>query len=270
MTEDSHTGFLVDLGFTALEERIYTFLVGESPATGYRIAKAIGKPVANTYKAINSLVAKGAVVLDEGARRRCRAVPYQDFLALLEQRFQERKATAERNLALLPAPTQIAGTYSITTVDQVFEQARSMLDRAERSARLDLSLLPLEKLGTDLVRCTERSVDVAVKAPSLDRIQGVRLIRDPLGAAVAESDQGEWIHMVVDSDEHLFALLSPDGAMVRQASWSSSPDVSAFFGRGIEARIALCEIGNLLASGGTMKDVREAFGRKEGSDHLQL
>jgi len=46
---------LVPFGFTNLESEIYVFLLGESPATGYRIAQAIGKPAANTYKAIESL-----------------------------------------------------------------------------------------------------------------------------------------------------------------------------------------------------------------------
>jgi hypothetical protein len=40
---------LMALGFTELEARIYTFLLQESPATGYRIAQAIQKPVANTW-----------------------------------------------------------------------------------------------------------------------------------------------------------------------------------------------------------------------------
>ena len=38
---------LVDLGFTVMEAHIYVFLLSESPATGYRISRAIGKPVAN-------------------------------------------------------------------------------------------------------------------------------------------------------------------------------------------------------------------------------
>ena len=49
---------LRELGFTELESRIYIFLLEESPATGYRIAQAIEKPVANTYKAIELLYYK--------------------------------------------------------------------------------------------------------------------------------------------------------------------------------------------------------------------
>lgn len=51
----------MDLGFTGLEADVYTALLAESPTTGYRVAQALGKAVANTYKAIASLEAKRAV-----------------------------------------------------------------------------------------------------------------------------------------------------------------------------------------------------------------
>ena len=56
---------LVNMGFTALEAEIYTFIVGEPGVTGYRVAQAIGKPAANTYKSLESLGRKGALVFTE-------------------------------------------------------------------------------------------------------------------------------------------------------------------------------------------------------------
>jgi sugar-specific transcriptional regulator TrmB len=50
---------LMEFSFSGLEAEIYTFLLRDSPATGYRVAQALGKPVANTYKAIESLQNKG-------------------------------------------------------------------------------------------------------------------------------------------------------------------------------------------------------------------
>ena len=46
------------LGFTELEESVYTYLAQKSSAIGYRVAQPIRKPVANTYKAIESLEEK--------------------------------------------------------------------------------------------------------------------------------------------------------------------------------------------------------------------
>jgi hypothetical protein len=63
---------LSTLGFTELEAAVYTFLVESSPATAYRVAQGIGRPVANTYKAVESLQQKGAVLVDETGTRLCR------------------------------------------------------------------------------------------------------------------------------------------------------------------------------------------------------
>jgi sugar-specific transcriptional regulator TrmB len=74
---------LVSLGFTPLEAEVYVCLVQDSPATGYRVAQAVGRPVAGIYKTIESLANKGAVVLDDGESRLCRAVPPAELLARL-------------------------------------------------------------------------------------------------------------------------------------------------------------------------------------------
>ncbi len=92
MASDDCIEALVSLGFTALESEIYTFLLQESPVTGYRVAQALGKPTANTYKAIESLALKGAVIVAEGAQRHCRAVPAQELLNRLDRRFTAHDA----------------------------------------------------------------------------------------------------------------------------------------------------------------------------------
>ena len=67
------------MGLNALEAEVYAQLLKESPLTGYGVAKALGKPAANVYKAIDTLADKGAVIVDEGGTRQCRAVPAQGF-----------------------------------------------------------------------------------------------------------------------------------------------------------------------------------------------
>src|SRR5215813_11412219 len=98
------TAALVELGFTALEAEIYTWLAGETSATGYRIAQGIGKPVANTYKAIESLHNKGAILIEEDENRLCRAVPAGELLRALERGFASRRDHAARALANLARP----------------------------------------------------------------------------------------------------------------------------------------------------------------------
>src|SRR5882724_6196485 len=101
MNIDQCTDALMALGFTALEAGIYTTLLRKSPITGYGIAKELGKPAANTYKAIESLQTKGAIIVDDGESRLCRAVAPEEVFGQLERSFADNKKRAEAALAEL-------------------------------------------------------------------------------------------------------------------------------------------------------------------------
>src|SRR5579863_6738164 len=122
---------LAQLGFTNLEAEIYAFLVSESPATGYRIAQAIGKPAANTYKAIQTLERKGAVVVEDGASRQCRAVPVDELLGRISREFHTHRDHAARALRELGQPKADDRVYQIRSLDGVLQRLRQMLVEAK-------------------------------------------------------------------------------------------------------------------------------------------
>src|SRR5262249_12589126 len=155
---------LTGLGFTELEAEVYVALLQHSPVTGYRVAQSIGRPVANTYKAIESLQQKGAVLVDEGSSRLCRAVPADELLAQLERRFERRRHQAASALASVRAAPEDDRVYQLQSVEQVFERCRRMLDGCEQAAVLDIFPKPLEELREAVERAARRGVRVAVKA----------------------------------------------------------------------------------------------------------
>ncbi len=104
---------LADLGFTHLEAEIYAFLLQESPATGYRIAQAIGKPAANTYKAIQTLEQKGAVIVEDGTSRMCRAISSEELLSQLSRDFESKRTTAMASLSRLGHATTDERIYQV-------------------------------------------------------------------------------------------------------------------------------------------------------------
>src|SRR4028118_1654229 len=92
---------LSELGFTELEAMVYAYLVENSPATPYRVAQEIGKPVANTYKAVKSLSQKGALLIDETKNRQCQAVPPDELLGKIKQSFLNHHQNAADILSQL-------------------------------------------------------------------------------------------------------------------------------------------------------------------------
>ncbi len=211
---------LAALGFTELEAMVYAYLVQESPATGYRIAQAIDKPFANTYKATGSLQRKGAVIADQ-AGKLCRAVPPDELLARIHTGFTRQQRMASDALARLrPAGTD-DGVYSMTSREQVFERCRSMLSRTEQVALLDVFPTPLEALRTDIEATAKRGATVAVQV-----YQPATLVKAETVLAYADVTSkwpGDWLNIVIDGSELMMAFLPTDGEHVHQAIWSHSP-----------------------------------------------
>jgi len=217
---------LQNLGFSEIEALVYAHLVGRRPATGYGISHAIGKPTANTYKAIASLVQRGAVQVDEGGGRLARAVPPDELLAALERRGRERRETARAALASLARVDDDERVYALRDRDLVLERARAMLARATDIVLADLFPGPLAALAGGLAAAAARGARVVAKTYGPADVPGVELVPAPDAGRVLAAWPGQQLTLVVDADEHLLAMFDTGMARVRQAVWSRSAFLS--------------------------------------------
>lgn len=247
---------LIDLGFTGLEAEVYTALTQNPPMTGYRVAQVLGKPAANIYKAIESLQAKGAVVVDEGANRVCQAMPAEELLGVLDRNFRESRERAAAALADLERVPTDDRVYQLRSRQQVIERCRRMLGRAERVALVDAFPAPLEELRPEAEATAARGVVVAVKAYELTSFSEVEVFVDSEGHEVIERWPGQWVNVVVDGREHLLALLTRDGLGVHQAVWSESPYLSWVYHSAVAGELVLADVEKRIAEGASAKELR--------------
>jgi sugar-specific transcriptional regulator TrmB len=213
---------LINLGFTDIEARVYCFLLGESPATGYRIAQGIGKAAANTYKAIDDLVQRGAVLVDDGETRLVRAVRPRELIAALERDHNERKKRASSALESIEATIPDERVYRLSAPAQVFERARAMLSHATDIVLADLFPPIIEHLAADLERAARRGVRIVTKAYAPVRVAKVEVIMAREPSLVMNAWPGVQLTLAADAREHIHALLSHELARVFQAVWSNS------------------------------------------------
>lgn len=249
MAADRSTQALVDLGFTALEAEVYTALVRESPSTGYRVARAVGRPPANVYRTIHALEGKGAVLKDEGAARLYRAVPAEELLGRLARTFDERRKRASEELARLRSAPEDDRVYLLTSRDQVFERARQMLAGCLDVAVVDAFPLPLEVLRDDLEAAAARGVTTAVGVYAPARVAGALTFVQPHGASILERWPGHWINVVVDGSETLLAFLDAEGDGVHQALWSGSAYLSSVYHSAVTSELILGDVQQRIADG---------------------
>jgi sugar-specific transcriptional regulator TrmB len=251
----------VAFGFTDLEAEVYVFLLGESPATGYRVAKALGKPVANTYKAIESLRNKGALVMEAGGGRLCRAIPIDELLGQLERRFQEQRDRAGRALARLKVSPEDQHIYQLHTPAQVLERCRRMLRHCRRVAVVDAFPRTLEELRPGLEAAAERGIAVAAKAYRPVVVAGADVVAHPDGEAILRRWPGQWLNLVTDGLEFVMAFLTEDGTAVHQAVWSGSAYLSTVYHSAVASEVTLGMLDHLMRDGASANTMRRALRR---------
>jgi sugar-specific transcriptional regulator TrmB len=237
---------LHDLGFSELEAEVYVHVVAHPPMTAYRIAREIGKQTPNVYKAVEALARRGALIVEEGAHRLCRAVPIADFFRRTEEAFLGRTRAAEEMLAQLQPQTFDERVYRLKTAEDVFARCRQLLERnAKRVAVVDAFPAALAEVLPSIRRAVKRGIAVYVEAYEEIEIQGAS-VAFAKGISTAPEQWGsQQLNVVVDGREHVAALLSNDLRVVFQAVWSESRYLSLLLHSG-----RLCEhtLTRLMAS----------------------
>jgi sugar-specific transcriptional regulator TrmB len=214
------------LGFTETETAAYLALLRDSPTTAYQISHAIGRPVANTYKAMSALRAKGAVLADDGRKSLCRAVPPDELLAARESEFQRSKAHVRSALEEVVKAEGDDRVYRLESAGQVLERARQMLAKKRSLVLVDLFPGPRAALAPALAGCARRGARVVAKVYEDVSIAGVETVRAQDPDMALRSWPGQQLSLVCDAAVHLLALLSGDLETVHQAVWSESDFLS--------------------------------------------
>lgn len=214
---------LRSLGLNELESEVYVFLLSHPATTGYGIAKAIKRPTANTYKAIESLAGRGAVLVEEGENRLCRAVPATEFIGHLQSSFESKTKEAEAALSALEAETDEERVYRLESVGHLMERCRQMLEvKAERLAVVDAFPEAVAALLPSIGRAVARGVDVLVQAYAEVDIPGAQVVIPEVSQQVQLQWKSQQLNVTVDGREAVIALLSNGLERVIQGIWTNS------------------------------------------------
>lgn len=252
---------LMEMGLTELEARVYVFLLRESPATGYRVAKGTGGSFSTIYRTLASLEARGAIVVEKGESRLSRAVAMEEFLDQLEARFRERRRRAVAAAERLPRAPTDTRIYQLGSVDQVYQRCRSMLDAAVERALLELFPVPLEALRDAVEKAAARGVDVTVRIYRPDSLAGVRIVQSPFGETTIEELGSEWLSVLVDGRQCLLGSLTPGGGSVLHALWTESPLLARSLYDGLNSDLHHYSFRPILESAADLDEARAAYAR---------
>ena len=232
---------LIALGFTETEALTYCELLRAGPSTGYKIAQAIGKAQANTYKTLATLVQKGAVIDDGGEPRLFRAISPDPLIRSLEARLSEQTATARAALSTLETRLPEDRLYQLRSVDQIWARCEDMIDNAREIILFDCFPAIEDRIAPALTRAAQRGVAVhgVVYEDRPDHSRGYDTIRSRAAESILARWPGAEIRLVVDASQHLMALVSHGSEKILHGLWSESVYLSVTQHYALSAEIRL-------------------------------
>lgn len=238
---------LRELGLNGLETTIYIWLLKNNRSTGYGIASQINKPVANTYKALNSLEKKGAVISDNSSNNKYfSSVNVEEFLNKIEREFRNTKEQIIEEANKLQVQQESGGIYEIQSAEHAFEKAINMINSAETTLLVDCFPAPLNKINAPLTKKSGKGINIFLRNYCDTKIKNVNQICLKNPELPDEGPGGEWMVILKDTTESLIALFTKDGKELKHCIWTKDSFLSFVLFSGSIFEFSYAEIYNKI------------------------
>jgi len=215
------------MGLSELEAKVYIWLLENHRSTGYKIAMQIGKPVANTYKALKSLEKKGAVVCDNSSNKiYFDTIPVEEFLNKIEKEFSNQRKKIIEEVNNLDVQQDPIGIYELQSQELVYEKAKSMINTAENTLLIDCFPAPMKNIKEHFTKERTKEISIYVKNYSGEDIDNVNQIKATNAGLPYDVLDGQWMVVLKDTSESLIALFNKDGSELNHCLWIKDPFIS--------------------------------------------
>jgi sugar-specific transcriptional regulator TrmB len=229
------------LGLNAIEERAYVALLQAPGQTGYKLAQILKKPVANIYKALESLLEKGAVLVQDGDPAVYRATPIVELFDRLETELRKQRKAAVRQLGVrTPRPDE--RVYRLGSREQTIQRARAMIASSKKVLLLDVFPNLISELAAEISAAAARGVKIAGQIYAPAQFSGTMLTLRTERDQVLQRWAGNWMNLVVDGEELLISVLERSGKGLHQGVWTRSPYLVWSYHSALYAEILLSRL----------------------------
>jgi len=148
------------LGFTGAEAQIYVFLLQSPDSTGYEVSKGTGLPRANTYQALETLVAKERITAVSSDPVRYVAIPPALLLRSIQQETLQRCHELERQLTSLEKPDRVGHFWELNEYGKIEARLIELINVAQHRIAASLWAEDLERLSRPLQLAHSRGCTV--------------------------------------------------------------------------------------------------------------
>ncbi len=262
---ETQTALLLDLGLTKLQARVYLSLLRASPRTGYQVAKELNEPVANTYKALESLRRDGLALVEESARVKAYAgQPISLYLDQRERWFSRKRELLENSLKSLVPSTPGEGFYKVESAEQLYALASSLVGKARDAVAVDATALPLGQVHKDLRKAAQRGRNVLVKSYRELEIPGCTVVFSrEMGSPVSDLPI-HFLHLVVPGEGYIIAITDLENSRLLHGVYVRNLFLSILAYNGFTMEFFVTRAFNMIHRGRSGDDVLKEWGKLRG------
>ena len=211
-----------ELGLSEYEAKAYLALLDESPASGYKVAQNSGVPRSKIYEVLNGLVRRGVVLVNHGEPVQYAPLSPKELVDRRRHEMEQSVDVAEKGLEQYVSNSISRGViWDIAGRDEIFERAREIASRAERTILAEVWHEDASELREVLFEASTSGVDVEVVAYGEPEYPFAKVYYHDLVDEVTKGLGARWIVLSADMREVVTGIVSL--GKESRAAWTTHP-----------------------------------------------
>jgi len=198
-----------NLGFTEYEAKAYLALLSESPSTGYAVAKNSGVPRSKIYEVLESLTARGDVLVSPGEPPLYSALPAKDLIAMRKSRAEENFLAAERSLERFEKTAgDRENIWNITGYDAIIHKVNECIMSAKKRILIEIWSEDFAMIESSLKAASNRGVNISIVSYGEINAEYANVYLHDMSEEITSEYGGRWIIFSADDSQVVAGAVS--------------------------------------------------------------
>lgn len=210
---------LKKLDFTEYEAKAYLALLSNSPATGYAVAKHSGVPRSKIYEVLDSLTARGDVLVSHGNPPLYQALPAKELVASRKAKAEENFLAAEQSLEQFQQSSgEQENIWNITGHDAILQKVNECISTAQKRILVEIWAEDFPVIAAGLEEAAERGVNVSIISYGDIEAPFANIYPHDMSDKITSEYGGRWIVFSADDAQVVAGAISLGDAS--RAAWT--------------------------------------------------
>lgn len=200
---------LKDLGFTEYEAKAYLALLACSPSTGYAVAKNSGVPRSKIYEVLDTLSARGDILVSPDSTPLYQAVAPKALIAARKAKAEESYDKAEQLLSKFEnSANDRENIWNITGHDAILQKIKECIDTAKKRILVEIWEEDYHEIKDKLQSAAERGVSVTMITYGDVRADFANVYPHDMSEEITSEYGGRWIVFSADDSGVVAGVVS--------------------------------------------------------------